>query len=351
MGIVETVLIFLVVIVLLVVSHELGHFFAAKFFGIRVDEFGIGIPPKIFGVQRGETLYTLNALPFGGFVRIFGEESDVDDPRSFSAKGFWPRTFIVAAGVIANLVVAYVIFSFIAWYGTPRYSVMIGDVAPGSPAAIAEFHKGDIVKSFDATTDSHFTIEDFQAYINNTRGKEISITLEREGAERVVRIVPRVSPPAGEGALGVGLGLKESGVDRSPWYRAPIDGAVVTANTLSEFIKGLWFFFQQLFTKGQAPGQVVGPVGIAVIAGDSFRAGARFFLNLIALLSLNLALINILPIPALDGGRILFFVIEKITGRSIPARIANAIHSVFLLLLLGLLFWVTYQDILHIKNL
>ncbi len=123
--IIETVLIFIAIILLLVVSHELGHFFTAKFFGIRVDEFGIGLPPRIWGIKRGETLYSINWFPFGGFVRIFGEEQDVNDPRSFSAQSFWRRTLIVAAGVIANVIVGFVIFSFLAWYGTPRFGVEI----------------------------------------------------------------------------------------------------------------------------------------------------------------------------------------------------------------------------------
>ncbi len=346
--IIETVLLFIAIILLLVVSHELGHFFVSKYYNVRVDEFGVGLPPRLFGVQKGETLYSFNLLPFGGFVKIFGEEEESTDPRSFFAQPVRRKVFIVAAGVMANVLVGFVIFSFLAWYGTPRFVVEVASVAPDSPAEIAGFMAGDIITGFEDVESAALSIDEVQAHIAESKGKSTQFFLNRKGIRLTVGATPRQEAPSGEGPLGIVITPKEAGLLRTTIFLAPIEGAKKTGYAISQLFVGLLFFFKELFVTGQSPGEILGPVGIAGVARTSFDIGIRYFLELIAFLSLNLAVINILPIPALDGGRILFFAIEKISGRVIPARVAGTIHSAFFVLLIMFLVWVTYYDILRL---
>lgn len=345
--ILETVLIIIVVILFLVVSHELGHFLVAKWFNVRVDEFGIGLPPRIFGKRFGETLYSLNLLPFGGFVRIFGEEGEVSDPRSFSSQTYKVKSLIVAAGVIANVIMGFILLSFLAWFGTPQFAVEVSQIAPGSPAESAGFQAGDIIVGLGGVEKIPLDVSEVQRYIGEHKGKEAVFLVKRGKETLAITGNPRISPPPGEGALGVAIGPKEVGIKRAPWYLAPWEGAKMTFNLLLLLIIGFGYFFSQLFTTGGVPGEIIGPVGIASVARESFFLGITFFIQLMALLSLNLAVINILPIPALDGGRLFFFIIEKIKGKPIPARISQFVHSFFLLLLIFLLLLVTYRDIIR----
>lgn len=343
--ILETVFVVFIIILLLVVSHELGHFFAAKYFGVRVDEFGVGIPPRMYGKKIGETFYSINWLPFGGFVRIFGEEEDSTDPRSFSSQSYAIKTFIVASGVAMNVVVGFLLFSFLAWYGTPRFAVEIGDIGRGSPAEQSGLLSGDIIIGLEGRENLPLDVSNVQSYIYEHKGGEAVFLIDRKGERRVIRSAPRREHPSNEGPLGMKIGPKDYGVGRVPWYRAPWEGMKATGQGIALICKGFWMFLSQFFSTGSVPGEVLGPVGIAGVAEQTFRLGMHIFLQLVALLSLNLAIMNILPIPALDGGRIFFFFIEKIKGSPIPTYISQKIHAAFLILLIGLLLLVTYHDI------
>ena len=333
-GFIKAVLVFILVIMLLVVPHELGHFTAAKLFGIRVEEFGIGFLKRLWSRKIGETEYSINLLPLGGFVKIFGEEEEVADPRSFSGRSFWVKTSIVAAGVVANVLVAYILFSALAYLGTPKFGVEVASVLPNSPAEVSGIHSGDVILHFGEVEEGLFGIEEVRSYISAQKGSTAVFTMLR-GEERIeISASPRANPPEGEGTL------------RVPIWRAPIEGARATAIAMRELVRGFVFFFKYLASTGSAPGGVVGPVGIADIAQSTLAVSTTYFLQLIAFLSLNLAIFNVLPIPALDGGLILFFIIEKIIGRPIPKRIAGTIHSLFFLLLIALMVWVTWNDIL-----
>ncbi|MEK7630894.1 MAG: site-2 protease family protein [Patescibacteria group bacterium] len=345
MGIIEGALIFIVVVLLLVVSHELGHFLTAKWFGIRVDEFGVGLPPRMFGIKRGETLYSINWLPFGGFVRIFGEDEDKDDPRSFSSRGIGVKSLIVAAGVIANVVVGFLILSYISWYGVPRFEVAIEEVMPDTPAQLAGFLPGDRIVGFEGNRLESVNVAEVHMYIDSKRGRQAEFLVMRGSSELRVFAGPRITPPEGQGALGVRINNIQTDIIRKSVLEAPFAGAKMTGNFLKLIAEGMVAFFGSLFTGAEVPGEVVGPIGIAGVAQETFRIGVREFLFLIALLSLHLAVINILPIPALDGGRIAFFVVEKIIRRPIPPRVAGYIHSFFFLILIGFLLWVSWQDI------
>ncbi len=345
MGILEAVLIFAVVILLLVVSHELGHFLTAKWFGVRVDEFGVGLPPRMFGIKRGETLYSINWLPFGGFVRIFGEDEDKDDPRSFSSRGIWVKSLIVSAGVFANVVVGFLILSYISWHGIPGYEVSVEAVTAGTPAELAGFHIGDRIVGFDGKREESVNVSDVQTYINKKLGIQAEFLIIRDNKELHVFAGPRKTPPDGQGPLGIQINDVKTGIIRKSIIHAPIAGAKMTWNFLTQITEGILVFFASIFTGAGIQGEMVGPVGIAGVAQETFRIGIPEFLFLIALLSLHLAVINILPIPALDGGRIAFFVVEKIIRRPIPQHVAGFVHSSFFLILIGFLLWVTWHDV------
>lgn len=345
MGVIEIILIFIAVILLLVVPHELGHMFAAKAFGIKVEEFGVGFFKRLWSIKIGETIYSINILPLGGFVRIFGEDEDRHDPRSFSGRSFSVRSLVVAAGIIANIFVGYLMLSGIAWYGLPKMEVVIEEVTIGTPAELAGFRAGDRIVGFDGIRPESIGVGDVHAYIDANRGKQAEFMVMRDDAELRVLAGPRATPPEGQGPLGIRINNNQIGTIRTSIFKAPIRGAVMTKDMLVKIVRGAAIYFASLFSSAEAPGEVFGPVGIAFVAKEFFQIGIREFLTLIAFLSLNLAVINILPIPALDGGRIAFFVVEKIIRRPIPARVAGYIHSFFFLVLIGFLLWVTWYDI------
>jgi regulator of sigma E protease len=345
---VEVAIVFIALIILLVLSHELGHFLTAKWFGVRVDEFGLGIPPRVAGITIGETLYSLNLLPIGGFVRIFGEEEDSADPRSFSAQNFWVKTLIVGAGVVANIIVAFLIFTLLAGVGTSEAGVQIQGVATGSPAEEAKLAVGDFIVGLGNEAKFPSGVDEVHLFIESHRGQDTEFRIQRNREQFTVHITPRETIPKGQGATGIVI--SEVGLVPVPWYRAPWEGLKTTYFALGALVRGVVGFFAMLFSSGRAPGEVIGPVGIAFIAQQSFHLGFAVFLQLLAYLSLNLAIINILPIPALDGGRIFFFVIEKIIHRPIPSRVAGVIHSIFFFLLIVFFIWVTRQDIYNYQR-
>ncbi len=347
MGVLEAILVFIVVVLFLVVSHELGHFLTAKWFSVRVDEFGVGLPPRAFGIKRGETLYSINWLPFGGFVRMFGEDEDEgkDDPRSFSSQGMGIKSLIVASGVIANVLVGFLILSYIAWHGVPHFEVAIEEVVSGTPAELAGFQIGDRIVGFEGKRLKSVNVGEVHQYIDSKRGKQAEFLVRRDSQDLHIFAGPRAHPPEGQGPLGVRIDNIQTEIVRESFFMAPLAGAEMTGNFLKLIMEGTVAFLGSIVTGAEMPGEVVGPIGIAGVAQETFRVGVHEFLFLMALLYLHLAVFNILPIPALDGGRIAFFAVEKIIRRPIPPRVAGSIHSVFFLVLVGFLLWVSWHDI------
>ena len=357
-----TLLIFLFVIAVLVVSHEFGHFLAAKWRGMQVDEFGFGFPPRLFGKKIGETIYSFNAIPFGGFVRILGEDDSTGidgNPRSFASRKPWERFLVLVAGVGMNFVSAYLLFTTIHAMGIPtaleekdislatNVNVEIVGVAPNSPAESVGFHVGDALKRLEVPGHAVdvFKIPDVQTFIERHAGESVTITLQRNENTITYQAVPRRNPPPEEGSLGIQMA--HIGIIASSWYKAPWDGLTTTLFITKEVTFGLGMFFFKLF-RVVFMEDVAGPVGIAQIAGQAHAMGIVYLLQLVALLSINLAVLNLLPIPALDGGRVFFLCIEKIRG-GIPvnAHISQYAHSIgFVVLILCMLF-VTYRDIVR----
>ncbi len=351
------VLIFLVVLSLLVFIHELGHFLAAKAFGAKVEEFGFGFPPRVFGKKVGDTTYSINWIPLGGFVRIKGENgTGVSDADSFSFKKPWQRAIILAAGVFMNLILAWFLVTIGYIIGlpqtvdqVPKYahvtnaSVVVITVLPDSPAAQAGLKEGDQVVSVDGANINN--TEDFRVYTSAHSGQPVNITTNRDGVVATTAITPIVLSATGR--PGIGVGLASAGLISYPWYYAPIAAVEATASITYQTISGLLSVLRNLIVGQPAGVQLSGPIGIAFVTADVVRLGFRHLLQFAAILSINLAVINVLPIPALDGGRLLFLAIEKLRGRPTNRNFEGTVHAVGFFVLIGLILVITYGDLMH----
>lgn len=360
-----TILLFIAILVLLIVVHEFGHFVVAKLSGMRVDEFGIGYPPRLAGFKKGGTEYTLNALPFGGFVSIYGEDdTDVASPQAFSARPRILQALTLVAGIAMNLLLAYVIIAAMLVVGTPRAltpeeaamapdaTLVIASTLPGSPADAAGILVGDTVLSVIDEAGEFITTdpEAFTAYIaEQESGEELVFNIRRNQETLVLTAAPAGNVIPGEperAALGVSVATV--GTVPVSWYRAPIEGAVLTWEIIKDVAVGLLSFFGSVFTLSANLAQVSGPVGIAGVVGDAYDQGLAPLFTITALISINLALINLLPIPALDGGRLLFVLIEAIIRRPIPTIFVRGVNMAGFAFLILLMLVITASDIFKI---
>lgn len=323
---------------LLIIIHEAGHFAAAKFFGIRVDEFGFGFPPRIFSKKSGETEYSLNALPIGGFVRLAHEDDDApdNDPRSFSSQSLFKKICVLVAGIVANLLVAWGLLSLVFSIGAPL-RVVVSDVAPASPAAIAGVMSGDIISDFK-TTDEFISFSQ-----KETAGdKPITFSVQRGSLNIPMAVTGRKNPPPGEGSIGVALvGV---GFRGESFFSAILSGAQATYETFLSVAGGVYDLIVNAFSRGSLS-SVAGPVGIVAMASNVGSAGFTYILQLIAVISINLAALNLVPFPALDGGRALIAIISKLSGHRIPKAVERGVNGIGFALLLVLMVLVTIQDI------
>jgi len=343
----------------LILVHEWGHFFAARWLHVRVEEFGFGFPPRIFSRIKNGVRYSFNLFPFGGFVKIFGEHGEGErDRASFMSRSAWQRFVILAAGVFMNFVLAWVLFTAAAGIGLPQIAdnantqnvpVSILGVVPGSPAAGAGLKLGDQILEMRGGSAVSLRIEkeeDVSNFVDAYRGEEITLVIRRQDAVSEIKATPRAVSPEGQGPLGIALGRIT--IERVAWYMAPIAGLEALARSTIAIASGLWMLASTLISTGHAPGEVSGPIGILLFARDSGALGIAYFLQFIGVLSVNLAVLNFLPIPALDGGRALFLIIEKIKGRKISPRIEDAAHTAGFIALVLLMLLITYRDIAKI---
>ena len=369
-----TILLFVFILCSLVVIHEFGHFVLARLFGIRVHEFGIGFPPRAKVLRdRGETLYTLNWLPIGGFVRLEGEDGDSDDPRSFVVASLPKQLLVLLAGVGMNLLLAFVIFTGIAWLATPQGGLTFNEVVAGSPADLAGLRSGETILAIDGTTfDLLPSPQAGQAAIAALRDRAgQAVTLRVRAADGAVRDVALTLRPPAEAADKGALGIRGAGLSFSGAYagRDPVTaiaaGATWTVSAFRLIIDGLASLVSSVASNPTQAPPVTGPVGIAVQVGDVFwQLGPIFTLYLAGLLSANLALVNILPFPPLDGGRILVLLLKAflgrgaavmrragVRGRGISTQTAISVERLTYLVgfvfLFGFLIWITYFDIVR----
>lgn len=346
-----TAIVFILILGLLIFVHEAGHFLAARAAGIKVEEFAFGFPPRLWSVVRGGTRYALNLLPLGGYVKLLGEDGQSDDPRSFGRQKARVRLAIIVAGVGMNLVLAVValwigfmigmvpvVSDPVTLGGVQAPQVMITYVANGSPAAGASLTPGDILTDFT-------TPEAVRDFTTRQAGQTIQLHIIHHG-DRVTKSVTLASGT--DSPLGIGL-VQLTKVKLDP-IQALGAATLETGKTVQATFTFLAKFFVRLFTTGQVAEGVSGPVGIFSVTGQAVALGFSYVLQLLAILSVNLALLNILPFPALDGGRALFVGLEGITRRKVVRdEIEATIHAVGFVLLLILVALVTYRDILNLR--
>lgn len=361
-----SVLIFLVVLFLLILVHEWGHFIVAKKTGMRVDEFGIGFPPKLFGVKKGETEYTLNALPIGGFVKIWGEnyedaltEDSADKGRGFSSRPKWAQALVLVAGVTMNVIFAWLLFAGTYLIGVPtavtpaeageNAELYVGSTLADSPAAV--FQPGTVVLEA-RTGDRVLTDPDpdtFTELIQSSAPAPLTVTYEYADEVGEVELLPvqgLIADNPERYAIGASLTMVE--IESMPLHIALWEGLGTTWDGLGAIVTGLYGLIAQSFAGEADFSQVAGPVGIVGMVGDAAAYGITALMTFTAIISLNLAVINLLPVPALDGGRLVFVAIEAVTGKPIPPGWAGRVNLIGFALLMTLMILVTYNDIVRL---
>jgi regulator of sigma E protease len=338
-----TIVIFIIVLAVLIFVHELGHFIAARIFGIRVDAFAIGFGPKILSWRSpskklttiNDTEYSIRLIPFGGYVKIFGENPDADSligpdaPRSFVNKPRWQQAIVLASGVLCNFIFAWILYAIVFTTGVastsdiaavyPKYvsneRILITEVLPDSPAERVGLKVGDAIKGFSSP-------EDVQKSIQGGGGKSISLNILSSGKEKIIDVTPNL-----------------------PFYISIWEGFKYTGMMIRDTAMGLAGFAYTIIRGIADYSQVSGPVGIAGIVGDAASLGLTYLVMVTAIISINLGVINLVPFPALDGGRILVVAIESIIRRRVLPRYINIVNAVGFALLIALMVFVTYQDI------
>ncbi|MCR4334204.1 MAG: RIP metalloprotease RseP [Patescibacteria group bacterium] len=367
-----SIIIFLIILAALILVHEFGHFIVAKKSGIRVDEFGLGFPPRIWSKKYGETTYSLNWIPFGGFVKIFGENPDAesttgpDSSRSFVNKNRMIQASVLIAGIAFNLLFAWILISFsfmtgilasssdYAKYGdnfVNPHTAVIG-VNKDTPADIVGIKAGDAIVSIqdDVTKDEirgmAVNVEAIQGFISSHTNKNLILTLERNGETIKKTVMPKNGIV--EGRVAIGIAMDDVGTLHLPLQTAVWEGARLTGHMIVGVSMGLGNFIYQIFTGSANFSSISGPVGIVGLVGDATKLGFSYLLSFTAIISINLAIINLIPFPALDGGRLLFVLIEAIRRKEIPPQIANLLNMIGFALLILLMIVVTYRDILKL---
>lgn len=376
-----TIILFIVVLAILILTHELGHFVTAKLAKIRVDEFGLGLPPKIWGIKKGETTYSINWLPLGGFVKIFGEdpnEENISGPesdRSFVNRPKWIQAVVLVAGVTLNLVLAWVLISVNLGVGMPvgldglpnglkiqNESLSIVSVLKDSPAQKAGLQVGDQLLALSVAEEriNNLSVESVHNFTKRFPNQSIRVEYWRGSVPKssaqtanpniktepnpFVMVAPIVGITGNDAAIGIAT--QKIGIASAPWWQAPFYGLFFTYHLIVNTFLAFGSFFSNLFADGRgALGAIAGPIGIYGLISDASRLGFVYLLNFTALISINLAILNLLPFPALDGGRLLFVVIEAIIRRPIKPIVANTLNTIGFVLLLLLMAVIAVSDV------
>ncbi len=396
----NTAIIFVLVLGLLIFVHELGHFMTARKLGIGVEEFGFGYPPRIFGIlvtkkkknqklddsQDGQSVesniaksskrwkffwgnkikseelnrttedpvvYSLNLLPLGGFVKILGENGEQSaNPENFANQAAWKRSLVLSAGVIMNFIFAFVLLSIGFFLGLPQtidqntpkdkvsnQNVVIVEILPGSPAAEQGLKVNDTVLAIDGETVKNTDEVFSKIKVNQT----LTLTIEREKAKQDIKIEPKIMPDQEKPVIGVAM--VDTGVVKYGFFGSIWQGLRATVVLSGRVLEAFYALIANLLTKGQVSADLSGPIGVAVITGQVAEMGFIYLLQFAAILSINLGIINIIPFPALDGGRLLFVAIEKIRRKKVDEKIEGIAHNVGFILLMLLVAVITYRDI------
>jgi regulator of sigma E protease len=338
-----TIVIGVVALSVLIIVHELGHFFAAKATGVPVEEFGIGFPPRAYGRKWRGTIYSINWIPFGGFNKIAGEV-DPAVPKGLASRGYGVRLLVLSGGIIMNLLLPFVLLAvaYMIPHDVVSGQVVVQDIAPDSPAEMAGITAGDTIISVNDHEIKNGG--DISRYIQLNLGKEINLTVEHADATtETVTLTPRWRPPEGEGAVGIAYKTENTTIiseSYPPWEAVPI-GARSCIEALTLYRNGIIGMIM-----GSIPFTPAGPVGIVQVTGEVAQSGVSPVLELTAFISIAIAITQLIPFPALDGGRIVFVLLEWIRrGKRISPKIEGIVHSIGFMILLALLVLITYQDI------
>lgn len=365
------IIIFIVIILVLVVAHEFGHFIVAKKSGIRVDEFSFGFPPKLFGKKFGETTYNFNLLPLGGYVKIFGENPDEnslsgpDSKRSFVNKPWYIQAAVLIAGVVMNFLVAWILLSVGFMSGLPTSSgavprngtienekLTITSVEANSPAEKAGLRVGDTISLLEANVNGVIdstqtpTPESVQFFVRKHGTDTITVSFNRAKESKQIDIVP-LKKSEGEFPM-IGVSMDIIGTLKLKIHSAFIEGFKLSVHLVAQTFVGFYNLIADSLKGEGSISSMTGPVGIVGVVGDAREFGFIYLLSFTALISINLAVINLIPFPALDGGRLLFVIIEKIKGSRIKPEITNIANTAGFFLLMILMLFITYQDIIKL---
>lgn len=365
-----TIIIFVLILGFLIFIHEFGHFISAKKMGVRVEEFGIGFPPSIWKKKIGETVYSINLIPLGGFVKLYGEGGEGSkDSKSFSSKSLSQKTIMILSGTMMNFILAVILFYFLlAANGFQSQFLLIFDyqfpfgnqqkfteilaVAENSPAQKAGLEPEDIILKAEENEFKN-SIQLIQ-FINQNKGREITLTLKKAGSEKIeeIKIIPRIEPPQNEGALGVALGDMIE-VKYGSFWQKTTSGFLHSLNLSHLTFVGLGYYVKTSFIQKDVKplaSSVVGPVGILALTKLTLSQGFEQLIFLLALISLALALINVLPLPPLDGGIILLILSEAITGRKISAKTERRIQEIGFIFFIVLFILIAFKDFFQFKD-
>lgn len=358
------IIIFIIILLVLVIAHEFGHFIVAKKSGIRVDEFAFGFPPKIFSKKIGETTYAFNALPIGGYVKIYGEDptqvKSFDANRSFPHKKKIIQSAVILAGIFANLIVAWILFSIILMIGMRTSSganyfgelknveVVVTQVLDNSPAKEAGIISGDAIVSMQVSgKDNKIKIEKSSQvtdFVGAHPNEKINLDIIRKDENKTYEVTPKVGI-SGDGRAVIGIAMDEAGILKLAPHKAILEGAIKTYDYTIYTVVGISSFIVNAITGHGNFNDVSGPVGIVGAVGDAAKLGFVHILMFAAIISINLAVINLIPFPALDGGRFLFIIIESIIRKPLPVKATSLVNAFGFALLMLLMIVVTYHDI------
>lgn len=345
---------FVVTLSVLVFVHELGHFLAARRAGVTVHEFGFGFPPRLVGIRRGATLYSINLIPFGGFVKLEGESGEGPIvPGSFRAAPLYRQAFILASGVLMNLVLTVVLFSVTITIGAPqeldpsrvppnarKVRVVVVEVASGSPAARGGITAGDRIASLDGQPLP--SMDAVKAAVTSDPTRARSLIVERRGVEQAVTLTPEA---AADGVPRLGIAGALVGQVPEPFPRSVGIATVTTGRLVGSVFTALGLLVRDLVVSHRLSPDLTGPIGIAVLSGQVASTGFISILQFIAILSVSLAVINILPLPALDGGRLLFTGLEAVLRRPVNPRVEATVHAIGFYVLILLVIAISIKDV------
>lgn len=367
-----TIIVFILMLSVLVFAHELGHFWVAKKCGLIPEEFGFGFPPRAIGYYKNkegkwkkvlgnsqpadaaDTIYSINWVPIGGFVKLGEDDVVVEGENHFNNKPIWQRAVILVAGVTMNFILAAVLFAVGFMIGMPQslvdlspsakisnQQIQVMEVIADTPAEKAGVKMGDLIVSIDNTPMA--SLDQMERYVDENQGKQLNYEIKRKDEIIKKEITPELMDKTNKG--GIGIAIIESGIVRYPFFIAIWEGIKTTGLMTWAILAALYDLLKGIFVGAGVGADLAGPVGIAVLTGQAARMGLAYILQFTAILSINLAIINALPFPALDGGRLLFLLIEKIKGSPVKKEVEGTIHYIGFILLMILVLVVTYSDL------